>query len=292
MSLPHRVQPVVDAYLESVDAAAPGLVEGLYLTGSIALGEFRPHTSDIDFLAVTSTHPDASALAALRRAHTRLRNRCPRPFFDGRYVTWNDLARDPRQADPGPFSYEGRFHTRGRDACDPVTWRTIADHGVRCRGAEPAALAIWTDRAALASWTLNNFDSYWRPLLKRARRFPDPWSITAFTSYGAVWVALGVCRLHYTLATGKIGSKEEAGCYGIETFPEQWHRALNEALRIRRADRARPDVTSAFAEMIDDLRIRQAPVGGSLYRTPVARRNDVLAFADMVVADATRRFGP
>ena len=171
-----------------------------------------------------------------------------------------------------------------------MTWHTVANHGVRCRGPEPAALAIWTDHAALVSWTLNNFDSYWRPLLRRASRFPDPWSIIAFTSYGAVWVALGVCRLHYTLASGKISSKEEAGCYGLRTFPEQWHRTLNEALRIRRADRARPDVTSVFTEIIDDLRIRRPADGGSPYRTPVARRSDVLAFADMVIADAKCRF--
>ena len=95
-----------------------------------------------------------------------------------------------------------------------------------------------------------------------------------------------MCRLHYTLATGKIGSKEEAGDYGMRTFPERWHLALRESLRIRRADRARPDVASAFSEMIDDLRIREAADGGSLYSTPVARRRDVLAFADMVITDA------
>jgi hypothetical protein len=289
--VPDQIQRVVDAYLEAVDDEAPGLVEGLYLTGSTALGEFRPHTSDIDFLAVTSHQPDAAALAALGRAHIRVRKHCPRPFFDGRYVTWGELERDPRLAGPGPYSYEGRFHARGRVGCDPVTWHTVASHGVRCRGPEPVDLAISTDPVALTSWTLNNFDSYWRPLLRRARHFPDPWSITAFTSYGAVWVVLGVCRLHYTLATGKIGSKEEAGCYGIRTFPEQWHRVLNEALRIRRADRARPNVTSAFSELIDDLRIRTAPNGGSLYRTPLARRNHVLAFADVVIADAKDQFG-
>jgi hypothetical protein len=281
---------VVDAYFEAVDDEAPGLVEGLYLTGSTALEEFRPHTSDIDFLAVTSNLPDAAALAALGRAHARLRHRCSRPFFDGRYVTWDDLARNPQQASPGPYSYEGRFRARGRVDCDPITWHTIARHGVPCRGPAPADLAIWTNPAALVSWTLNNFDGYWQPLLRRARRFPDPWSITAFTSYGAVWVTLGVCRLHYTLATGKIGSKEEAGRYGIRTFPERWHLVLNESLRIRRADRARPDVTSALSEMIDDLRIRQVADGGSLYPTPVARRRDVLAFADMVIADAKCQF--
>jgi hypothetical protein len=291
MRVHEEVQDVVDGYLEAVDDEAPSLVEGLYLIGSTALGEFRPRTSDVDFLAVTSNQPDAAAVAALGRAHTRLRNCCPRPFFDGRYVTWADLARDPRQAGPGPYSYEGRFQARGQGDCDPVTWHTVASHGVRCRGPEPADLSIWMDPAALASWTLSNFDSYWRPLLGRACRFPDPWSLTAFTSYGAAWVVLGVCRLHYTLATGRIGSKEDAGCYGLRTFPERWHRALNEALRIRRADRARADVTSALSEIIDDLRIQQAD-SGSLYRTPIARRRDVLAFADMVIADAKRQFGP
>jgi len=165
----------------------------------------------------------------------------------------------------------------------------MASHGLRCRGPLPEDLAIWTDSAALATWTLDNFNGYWRPLLRRARRFPDPWCFTAFTSYGAVWLVLGVCRLHYTLATGKIGSKEEAGRYGMQAFPERWHLALNEVLRIRRADRARPDVPSALSEIIDDLRIRKAADGGSLYRTPAARRRDVLAFADMVLADATGR---
>lgn len=291
MPLHERVEGIVHAYLEAVDDEAPGVVQGLYLTGSTALGEFRPHTSDIDFLAVTSNPLDEPAVAALGRAHARLRKCCRRPCFDGRYVTWDELAHDPRRASPGPYCCDGRFHPRGRGDCDPVTWHTIANHGVRCRGPAPADLAIWTDPAALVSWTLNNFDSYWRPLLRRASRFPDPWSMTAFTSYGAVWIVLGVCRLHYTLATGQIGSKDEAGCYGIRVFPEPWHRALNEALRIRRADRARPAVVSAFSELIHDVRIRRAHGGGSLYRTPLARRGDVLAFANMVIDDAKRRFG-
>ena len=70
-------------------------------------------------------------------------------------------------------------------------------------------------------------------------------------------------------------------------------RVLKEALRIRRADRARADVTSALHEMIGELApLRRAPGCGSLFRSPVARRNEVLAFADMVIADAKGRFAP
>jgi hypothetical protein len=292
MPLHSRAEIVVRTYLEAVDDEAPRLVEGLYLTGSIALDDFRPGTSDIDFLAVTASAPDASAVAALGRAHVRVQARCPRPFFDGRYVTWDDLARDPREASPGPYAYAGRFHAHGRGDCDPIAWHTVAWHGVPCRGPEPSSRRIWTDPSTLRAWTLGNYDRYWQPLLRRTRRPHDPWSLIASTTYGAAWIVLGVCRLHYTLATGRICSKEAAGAYGLDAFPGEWHRALNEALRIRRADRARPDVASVLSEFAVDLRLRNAPDGGSLYRTPVARRRDVLAFADVVIADAKRRFGP
>jgi hypothetical protein len=292
MLLHARVAGVVAAYLEAVDREAPGLVEGLYLTGSTALDDFRPGTSDVDFLAVTTHPPEQGALKGLARAHAQLRRSRRQPHFDGCYVTWEQLARHPGEAGRGPYSYRGRLHARGRRDCDPVAWHTLAQHGIACRGPEPPRVAIWTDGAALCTWTLDNYETYWQPLLHRTRRYLDPWSLAAFTSYGAVWIALGVCRLHYTLATGGIASKLAAGHYGLQAFSSRWHRILEEALRIRRADRARPEIASALTEMIDDLRLRTVADGGCLYPTVVERRNDVLAFADMVIADARRRFAP
>src|SRR5688572_24552971 len=103
MPLHGAAATIVGAYLEAVDHEAPGLIVGLYLIGSAALDEFRPRTSDIDFLAVTSHRPDAAEVAALGRAHARLRKRWPWPFFDGRYVTADELATDPRQVGAGPY---------------------------------------------------------------------------------------------------------------------------------------------------------------------------------------------
>jgi hypothetical protein len=232
------VETVVDAYLQAVDAEAPGLVEGLYLTGSVALGDFRPHTSDIDFVAVTTQRLDAADLAALSRAHGRLRKRCPKPYFDGLYVTWDELAHNPSVASRGPSSHKGRFRARGGGPRDPVTWHTLARQGVICRGPKPTGLGIRTDPDELARWTLNNLDTYWRRLLDRSSRFPHPQNLIVLTSWGAAWIVLGISRLHFTLSTGEICSKEVAGLYARQTFPERWHRVLDESLRIRRADRA------------------------------------------------------
>ena len=264
------------AYLDAVDSEAPGLIEGLYLTGSAALDEFRPNTSDIDFVAITAARLDAAMLAGMARTHSRLRRFCRRPSFDGLYVTWDDLAGHPAHAVGLPYCHQGCFHSSGGRG-DPVTWQTVARRGIPCRGPRPDALRIWTDAEFLATWTLNNLDVYWRKLLVRAASFPDPWSLTAFTTYGVVWIVPGISRLHYTLASGEFCSKEAASRYALRTFPEQWHRVLNESLRIRQADRARPDLASAVTEIAAELRIGAAGHGGSFYRTPFARRRDVLA---------------
>jgi hypothetical protein len=109
MSIHPVVEEMVGSYLALVDTEAVGLVEGLYLEGSVALGDFRPHTSDIDFVAVTTDPPDATALTALERAHARLREHRRRPFFDGTYLTWQDLAGGPDVAVGRPASHGGRF---------------------------------------------------------------------------------------------------------------------------------------------------------------------------------------
>jgi hypothetical protein len=264
MSLHAVVESVVSAYLEAVDAEAPGLIEGLYLTGSVALGDFHPRASDIDFVAVTAKPLDEFATAAVARAHARLRKQFPRPVFEGIYATWDQLAADPALC-----------------GHDPVTWHTLARHGVACRGPDRTTLKVWTNAEALAAWTLGNLDSYWRPLQDRAARFGTRWNLAALTTYGAVWIVLGVTRLHYTLATGEIGSKENAGRYSLWTFPEEWHRVIQESLRLRQSDRASPDFAGALRGLLDSE---------SLYRSPFARRRDVLAFGDMVIRDAKARF--
>ena len=289
MTLLHAlVADVVAAYLDAVDREAPRLVDGFYLIGSVALGEFRPRTSDVDFVAVTDAPLGTTALDALARAHARLRTRLPRPHLDGIYTTWDDLARNPALR-RGPHCALGRFHADAQGPGDPVTWHTLASHGVACRGPSPADVRIWTDARALAAWTQENLDTYWRRLLGRAASPLDAWFAASHMAYGAVWIVLGTSRLHYTLATNDVCSKEAAGEYALRVFGDRWHRVVRESLCIRRGDRAQPSVGSALDDAVNHLRARRNGAWGLYYATPFERRRDVLAFGEMVVRHAERR---
>ncbi|MEV7012045.1 aminoglycoside adenylyltransferase domain-containing protein [Streptosporangium sp. NPDC051022] len=254
-SLDDGVSRVCDAYLELADRHVPGLVGGLYLQGSIALGDYRPGKSDIDFVAVVDERPDAELL---RRVHAELRKRHARPFFDGLYVTREDLRRDPEKTPAGPSVHRWRFTEESRAERHLVTWHVLARGGVAVRGPSVAELGVHLDPDALAHRTRENMATYWTRWVANSSRPLSSWGIASFSDHQTSWGALGVTRLRQTLATGEIASKTAAGEYALETFDERWHRIVREALRIRTG-------------------------GPSLHRNRFRRRADLLAYMTMVL---------
>ncbi|WP_436522006.1 nucleotidyltransferase domain-containing protein [Actinoplanes sp. HUAS TT8] len=231
---------VIDEFLARADTLAPGLVEGLYLHGSIALGDYRPGVSDIDFVAVTSA-PAAPDL--LRRLHRSLPRR---PHLDGIFVTRDDLRRDPATLPPGPAIHENRVLAATDFERNLVTWHVLAQGGVAVRG--PQHPEIFTDWPALAARTRDNLESYWRPWTRRMRTHP-----AALTAAAVSWGVLGVARLRNTLEAGRVTAKTDAGEFAVRTYGSRWEPIVGEALRIR--------------------------CGGSpRFRNPLRRRAEMLAF--------------
>ncbi|MEY9215410.1 DUF4111 domain-containing protein [Thermobifida halotolerans] len=263
MAVHPLVRTVAEAFLGGADEEAPGLVEGLYLTGSVALGDFRPHTSDIDFVVVTTARLDDAQRAAMRRVHSRVCARFPRPHFNGIYVTWDDLAVDPQHCGPVASVLGGRFRARASADVNPVTWRVLAERGVTVRGPLPVEVDIWDEPGTLRAWSLGNLEEHWRRWRAKAGRLVTPRGLAVLGSLAPSWSVLSVSRLHFTLRTGEITSKSGAGFYALHAFPEHWERIVNECLRIRR-DSALP----------------------SLYRNALERRRAALDYIEMVLDDA------
>ncbi|MDQ2789086.1 MAG: DNA polymerase subunit beta [Pseudonocardiales bacterium] len=274
VALHPRVDDVVRTYLDEIDAHAPGLLEGLYLTGSVAMGDFQPgralsrrgpsgaSASDIDFVAVTSRPLTKLDVTAANRAHAQLARNRWRASFDGLYLTWSDLPRDPADVACSAHTHGDQVRTGGQFQANPVVWHELAQHGLAMRGPRPETLRIWTDRDTLTAWSRTNLSTYWRRWQQRSSAPMSRAGLACLTSWGPTWGVLGVSRLHYTVSTGLIWSKTDGGRYAREAFDPHWHRLIDECLRIRRS----------------------LP-GRSAYRTPLTRRRDALNFIDMVISD-------
>lgn len=259
-TLPTEVAAATSAYLRLADESLPGRISGFYLVGSLALDDYRPGQSDIDFVAVTATSLSAAELEQLCRLHRRLRRTMRRPKLDGVYVTWSELQATPTGLSV-PYCLNSRFAPSGGFAANPVTWYMLQRSALSLRG--PARPPVRHDDELLRRWCRENLQSYWSEWVQRARTHLVRRLFT-LSRRATVWGVLGVVRLHATIRTGDILSKSAAGTYALEVFGAPWSRIIHEALRGRLGN------------------------GAATYRSIFARRRDALAFMEHVIADALR----
>jgi hypothetical protein len=239
--LPGEARAIVERYLADADRLLPGRIEGFYVVGSTALGGYRPGRSDIDFLAVVNGDLAPGELRRLRLLHLAGGMRAtaralPRGRLllpgtpNGVFVRAQDLARP--LADIVPLaSHTGTTFAVGRGFdVNPVGWAVLARHGIAVRGPAPAALGLQLDDGELRAWNRRNLEDYWVPWAERvlARRGAGP-----AAGWRASWGALGAPRLHCTIATGEVITKEAAGAYALRTFDARWHPLLRAALAYR-----------------------------------------------------------
>lgn len=258
--LPSDVAGMTARYLALVDTDLPGRVESLYLVGSIALGDYRPGRSDVDFIAVVQKGLSEDEITALEHVHSALQSDHPMTPFDGFYMTWPDLAHNPEEIEAAPSILHGKFDRSPSFEANPSTWVTLRNHPLAVRG--PAVPRVWHDAGVVRRWNAGNLSSYWRGLAEQARNATMPVT-DGIMDQVVGWCVPGVTRLHYTIMTGDTTSKAGASRYALDTFPVRWHAVLEEAQALRDGRHPVP-------------------------RPVEERRRDVVEFMDHVIADGLR----
>jgi Nucleotidyltransferase domain len=237
------VATALGTYLEIMDSTVPGMVEGLYVVGSYALGDWQPGRSDIDIVAVLAEPATDDDFAMLRTAHALLAEQTL-PSIDGPYLAWGDLIAAPATGLHRPWTLDGELH---HDAecfeINPVTWYALATYGVTVRGPAADKLNIWHEVEARVRFVIDNLSTYWYQLADTVvEACEDP--TRTFDPILFEWCALGALRLHYTAFTGDVTSKRGAGEYGIVVTPDYMHDVLRAALQVRSSGEG--DVTSTM----------------------------------------------
>lgn len=226
--------------LTGLDWFLPGCIEGFYIIGSSALQAFCSGRSDIDFVAILGRDLSGDELRRLRLVHSLNYGRtvvrsaiCGQSPFSGTcngvYIRAADVNRPVTAISPIGSQVGPTFKVGEGFEVNPVMWKVFLERGIALRGPLPGTLGLDPEPSLLRPWNREHLESYWRPWALRVLNGADL-MFRLRPQWSTAWGVLGAPRLHYTIATGNIITKEAAGQYALNAFGSQWHPIIHEAL--------------------------------------------------------------
>ena len=220
-----EVQPIVGLLLSKVKDILGDDFVGLYLHGSLALRDFAPNRSDIDFAVVVKEGVSDLQVDLLRRAHEEilLSGLKYADRLEGGYFPKSSLnnyvkneAFYPTVLVGGGFEIDGY----GRDWI--IQEYVIRENGIIIEGPDPKRLIKPIDEEDLRLATIGVLDDWWKPQVYDHSRIQE-------SEYQA-YAVLTMCRILYALQTGKVGSKSQAAAWASENLDNDKRCLIREAL--------------------------------------------------------------
>jgi Aminoglycoside adenylyltransferase, C-terminal domain/Nucleotidyltransferase domain len=221
---PYRdVNVFLNLLLSNIQSILGDQFTGLYLGGSLALGDFNPNRSDIDFVAVTVDELPLETIVALEEMHARLWDTGIKwaRKLDGSYVPQQVLRHWTSEDKACPFVEADRFYVTNQGSA-VIQRHIIRQYGVAVAGPSPQALIDPVDADDLRNALRDNLEKGWRPLLD------DPAWVQQ--SQKQPFAILTMCRTLYTLEHGVVASKPVAARWCQQAIDKQWTGLIEWAL--------------------------------------------------------------
>lgn len=201
---------------------------GMYLYGSLALGDFDPHGSDIDFIVVTDAELTDDLIVALRDMHARFEENLS-PWAGKVEVTYipqealhhltPTSARYP-QVEKGTPLFTAPLEIGWIFQC-----YTLREHGVRIAGPDPRQLLDPIDPSDLRR-AVPTIPDMW---LEQARHDPS-WLDWIRQRENQAFVVLTLCRLLHVLDKATVVSKPTAARWSQRVLDTRWSGLIKRSL--------------------------------------------------------------
>lgn len=210
-NLDARTEILVKNLRQVVTDVFGGNLVGVYIHGSLALGSYNPHVSDLDYVIVVSRAPSKSTKLRLMRAtFDKLIPYAPQKGLEFHVLTQNELKRGRH-----PFYFELHYSPmHKREYIDDPEGYVAVMHGLDPDLAVHLAV-IWQSGIVVTGRPIRSvfseissvdyFDSALRDVSDAATEIMG----------NPVYTILNLCRLVGYMSDGIILSKADGGCWAI-----------------------------------------------------------------------------
>lgn len=220
---------------------------GLYLYGSLAVGDFYPSRSDIDFVVVTRDHLPDTIIRELESMHMALAAGAKwQRKLEGAYVPIAIIQRHDATDRRVPTVNEGNFYMAPLGSDWVMQRKILRETESAVDGPSLRALIEPIGPEDLRTAVFDVIDSWWEPMLADRSRLRDP-------GYQP-FAVLSMCRSLYTVREGALASKTQAAEWAVATLPTEWSSLINHALQWGAGDEIESiDQTAAFMDYVIEL---------------------------------------
>jgi hypothetical protein len=218
------VNAILGVLLDGVREILGDKLVGMYLYGSLSLGDFDPDSSDVDFLVVTTDVLPADMLDALRDLHARIAASGVRYAgkLEGSYFPRAALRRhDPANASHPTIGVDWEFGIREHGGNWIVERHIVRERGVTLWGPSPSTLIDPVSPDELKAAVCESLGFWHKALTDSA--WLEPRDYQAFA-------ILTMCRALYTLNRGEVATKPDAARWALENLDPTWRPLVEKAL--------------------------------------------------------------
>jgi predicted nucleotidyltransferase len=219
------INTVLAEWAEGLKRLLGKKIVGLYLSGSLAYGDFVPDRSDIDLQAVVRNPLTEDELRSIEQLHKGIERRCPEwaERIECSYVPLELMRELGPPAKARPWWGFGTFYTEAQAHNEwIINHYLLSKHGITLEGPDFNELTPRIDIHQVRQASARDLFQEWVP------KIDD--SVWLSNSHYQSYLVLNLCRILHTVIHGQPGSKKVAGEWAKARYP-QWKNLIEEAER-------------------------------------------------------------
>jgi hypothetical protein len=235
-----EINSILQELLSGAQAILGAHFVGMYLDGSLAIGDFEPDKSDLDFVVVTDSEISSDTFGALKAMHDRIA-RGPSKWareLEGSYISQRALRHDPRPA-AHPYIDRGSALAMVHQESGywPIHRYVLREHGVVLAGPPLQTLIDPVQADELREAVRGILHEWWMPMLVDGPLLQN--------GFYRCYAVLTMSRMLYTIRHGAIVTKPVAARWAQEALDRRWTPLIEHALGWSRE--APPDLEETLA---------------------------------------------